>query len=120
MDISTLEKLARLEDRRRFPRYWIESRMSLSVEDVDSGEPIGIGEASDLSIGGLRVRYLPPHPQVNLGNRLGMMLMDDDVFLFVQAEIKHHGTKDSYGVEFRDLSPDDESQIERLLSKIAN
>lgn len=120
MDISPLEKLAELEERRRFPRYWIDSRMSLSVEDVDSGEPIGIGEASDLSVGGLRVRYLPPHPQVNPGNRLGMMLIDDDVFLFVQAEIKHHGTKDSYGVEFRDLTPEDESQLQRLVGKIAN
>lgn len=116
MDISPLEKLTGKE-RRRFPRYWVETRMSLSVEDVNSGESIGIGEASDLSMGGLRVRYLPVHPQVDIGNRLGMVLMDEDVLLFVQAEIKHNGMSDSYGVEFRDLSPDDETKLQRLVSR---
>lgn len=119
MDISPLEKLTGKE-RRRFPRYWVETRMSLSVEDADSGEPIGIGEASDLSMGGLRVRYLPVHPQVDVGNRLGMMLMDEDILLFVQGEIKHNGASDSYGVEFRDLSPDDEDQLQRLVTRFAH
>lgn len=112
-----LEKLTGKE-RRKYPRYWIDKRMSLSVEDVHLGEPIGIGEASDLSLGGLRVRYLPPHPQVDIGNRLGMLLMDEDVFLFIQAEIIHHGTTDSYGVEFRDLSAEDETQLQSLLGRL--
>jgi c-di-GMP-binding flagellar brake protein YcgR len=119
MDISPLENLIGKE-RRKFPRYWIETRMSLSVEDVLSGEPIGIGEASDLSLGGLRVRYLPVHPQVDIGNRLGMMLMDEDIFLFVQAEIIHHGTKDSYGVEFRDLTNTDQKQLQRLVGRFTH
>ncbi len=120
MDLTKIEEKLTGKERRRFPRFWIETRMSLSVEDIRSGEPIGIGEASDLSMGGLRVRYLPVHSQVDIGNRIGVLLMDDDIFLFIQAEVIHNGMRDSYGVEFRDLTPADNRQLQRLVSRVAH
>ena len=119
MDAPVLENLSEKE-RRRFPRYWPESKLRLSVDDIRSGEPIGIGEISDLSIGGLRVRHLPQHPQVDIGNFLGVLLMDNDLSLFIQAKVIHHGTKDSYGLEFNDLTTVDRKEIQRLVQRIAH
>jgi hypothetical protein len=119
MNLSALENLSERE-RRKFPRYLIESEVSLSIEDIRSGEPIGFGEARDLSVGGLRVSYPSSHPQVDIGNRLGVLLMEDELLLFVQAEVIHHGTKDSYGLEFRDLTIADQKEIQRLVQRIAH
>jgi len=94
--------------------------MSLSVEDIRSGEPVGIGEASDLSKGGLRVRYLPVHTNIDVGNSIGVLLMDDDIFLFVHAEVIHNSASDSYGVEFCDLTPANNKLLKRLVNRFAN
>jgi hypothetical protein len=118
MDTPVFENLSGKE-RRKFPRYWIESQVSLSFEDIRSGEPIGACEIRDLSIGGVRVRYASQHPQVDIGNSLGVLLMDDDLSVFIQAKVIHHGTKDSYGLEFDNLTIADQNRIQTLVQRIA-
>src|ERR1043165_3252616 len=105
-------------ERRRYPRYPIRDRMNLAVEDESMGESIGIGEATDISQGGLRVRYLPKNTVVQAGDRLGLLLLDEDQALSLHAEVVHHGTSDSFGVEFRDLSQAEQSEIVHLLQRL--
>jgi len=105
-------------ERRRYPRYSVRDRMKLAVEDESIGESIGIGEATDISQGGLRVRYLPKDTLVRAGDRLGLLLLDEDQALSLHAEVVHHGTSDSFGVEFRDLSTGEQRQIDYLLQRL--
>ena len=105
-------------ERRRYPRYPVMERMNLAVEDVSIGESIGIGEAVDISRGGLRVRHLPRHTEVRAGDRLGLLLLDEEQALSLRAEVVHHGTTDTFGVEFRDLTPIERREVERLLQRL--
>jgi hypothetical protein len=104
-------------ERRRHPRYDVKARMSLAVEDESLGESIGIGEAGDLSLGGLRVRHLPAHTGVRLGDRLGLLLIGEEQAFSLHGQVVHHGTEDSFGVEFRDLSEADGQRIRSLLQR---
>src|SRR5436309_482925 len=90
----------------------------LQVEDESRGEPIGIGEATDIGQGGLRVRYLPKNTVVQAGDRLGLLLIDEEEALSLRAEVVHHGTSDSFGVEFRDLSAREQYAIDHLLQRL--
>src|ERR1700751_3199330 len=92
------------EERRRFPRYEVPYRITLAVEDASAGEQIGIGEPSDISLGGLRVRNLPQCPNVKVGDRLGLVLVDTEAALSLLGEVVHHGTTDTFGVEFQRMS----------------
>jgi c-di-GMP-binding flagellar brake protein YcgR len=105
-------------ERRRYPRYPVIERMNLAVEDESIGESIGIGEAVDISQGGLRVRHLPKHTEVREGDKLGLLLIDEEQALSLHAEVVHHGTFDSFGVEFRDLSPTEQQEIDHLLERL--
>jgi hypothetical protein len=105
------------EERRRYPRYDVRTRMSLAVEDLSLGESIGIGEAGDISQGGLRVRHLPAHAGVRLGDRLGLLLIGEEQALSLRGQVVHHGTEDSFGIEFRDLSETDGHRINSLLQR---
>ena len=105
-------------ERRRHPRFPVMERMNLAVEDVSIGESIGIGEAVDISLGGLRVRHLPKHTEVREGDRLGLLLIGEEEALSLRAEVVHHGTTDSFGVEFRDMSPVERREVDRLLRRI--
>ncbi|HYG82467.1 MAG TPA: PilZ domain-containing protein [Pyrinomonadaceae bacterium] len=115
---SQLQSSLAGHERRRHPRYPVVERMHLAVEDVSIGESIGIGEAVDISLGGLRVRHLPKHTEVREGDRLGLLLIDEEQALSLRAEVVHHGTADSFGVEFRDLSPIERREVDRLLRRI--
>lgn len=106
------------QERRRYPRYPLIERVSLAVEDESIGESIGIGEATDISLGGLRVRYLPKNNSVRAGDRLGLLLIDEEQALSLRAQVVHHGTTDSFGVEFRDLSPRAQREINHLLQRL--
>jgi c-di-GMP-binding flagellar brake protein YcgR len=105
-------------ERRRFPRYPVMDRVHLAVEDESQGETIGIGEAADISLGGLRVRYLPKNNAVQAGDRLGLLLIDEEQALSLRGEVVHHGTSDSFGVEFRDLSQVERQEIDHLLQRL--
>ncbi len=105
-------------ERRKFPRYPVTEQVKLAVEDESAGETIGIGEAADISLGGLRVRYLPKNTAVRAGDKLGLLLIDEEQALSLHGEVVHHGTTDSFGVEFRDLSPTEQQEIDDLLGRL--
>jgi hypothetical protein len=106
------------QERRRYPRYDVRTRMSLAIEDESLGESIGIGEAGDISLGGLRVRHLPAHTGVKPGDRLGLLLIGEEQALSLHGEVVHHGTADSFGVEFRDLTTTEQQRINNLLQML--
>ena len=91
-------------DRRRFPRYYVTSRMTLAIEDESLNESIGIGEPQDISLGGVRVTNLPSCPNVKIGDQLGLLFLDGDDALSLNGEGVHHSTPDTFGVEFRELT----------------
>jgi c-di-GMP-binding flagellar brake protein YcgR len=113
-----LQSTGSANERRRYPRYPVIERLNLAVEDESVGESIGIGEATDISLGGLRVRYLPKNTAVQAGDKLGLLLIDEEQALSLHAEVVHHGTSDSFGVEFRDLSPSEQREIDHLLQRL--
>ena len=65
-------------DRRRHPRYYVTSRITLAIEDESMKESLGIGEPQDISLGGLRVTNLPSCPNVWIGDQLGLLLLDGE------------------------------------------
>jgi c-di-GMP-binding flagellar brake protein YcgR len=104
-------------ERRRYPRFELQARINLAVEDESINESIGIGEAADISLGGLRVRNLPRHTEVRAGHILGLLLIAEDQALSLSAEVVHHGTSDSFGVEFRHLSATAQEDVSRLVRR---
>ena len=115
---SQFQRVGSSNERRKFPRYPVTERVNLAVEDESVGETIGIGEAADISLGGLRVRFLPKNTVVRAGDRLGLLLIDEEQALSLRAEVVHHGTSDSFGVEFRDLSPRTRQEVNDLLQRL--
>ncbi len=79
-------------ERRRFPRYYVNTRLTLAIEDKSLNESIGIGEPGDISLGGIRVCNLPACPNVRVGDQLGLLLMDHEEALSLHGEVVHHGT----------------------------
>lgn len=105
-------------DRRRYPRYYVNSRLTLAIEDESLKESLGIGEPGDISLGGLRVRNLPSCPNVKVGDQLGLLLLDVEDALSLKGEVVHHGTPDTFGVEFRELAITDERAVGDLISRL--
>lgn len=105
-------------DRRRFPRYYVTSRMMLAIEDESLNESIGIGEPGDISLGGVRVKNLPACPNVKIGDRLGLLLLDAEDALSLKGEVVHHATPDTFGVEFHDLSASDQNGVRNLIGRL--
>lgn len=106
------------EERRKFPRYAVPFKISLAVEDASCGEQIGIGEPADISLGGLRVRNLPRCSSVRVGDRLGLVLMDNKDALSLYGEVVHHGTLGTFGVEFQRLTLMDKDDVNRLILRL--
>jgi hypothetical protein len=115
---SRIQPLDSSNERRKFPRYPVAERVNLAVEDESVGETIGLGEAADISLGGLRVRYLPKNTAVRAGDKLGLLLIDQEQALSLRGEVVHHGTSDSFGVEFRNLSSSEREEINQLLERL--
>jgi hypothetical protein len=105
-------------DRRRFPRYYVTSRVTLAIEDESLKESIGIGEPQDISLGGLRVTNLPSCPNVKIGDQLGLLLLDGEDALSLAGEVIHHSTPDTFGVEFRELSNHDQKAVGDLIGRL--
>jgi hypothetical protein len=105
-------------DRRRYPRYYVTSRVTLAIEDESLKESIGIGEPGDISLGGLRVRNLPACPNVRVGDQLGLLLLDTEDAVSLKGEVVHHGTPDTFGVEFRGLTSRDEVAVTSLIGRL--
>jgi len=107
-------------ERRKFPRYYVRSKLTLAVEDESLRESIGLGEPADISLGGLRVCNLPACPNVRIGDRLGLLLLDQDDALSLHGEVVHHATPDTFGVEFRSISPADQKAVGGIISRLYN
>ena len=105
-------------DRRRFPRYYVTSRIALAIEDESLKESLGIGEPKDISLGGVRVTNLPSGPKVKVGDRLGMLLLDGEDALSLNGEVVHHSTPDTFGVEFRGLSNHDQKAVGDFIGRL--
>lgn len=105
-------------ERRKFPRFYIHSRMTMALEDTSIKESIGLGEPGDISMGGVRVRNLPAGPTVRIGAHLGILLIDGEDALSLQGNVVHHGTPETFGVEFRDLTTDDMRNIRKLIERL--
>ena len=105
-------------ERRRYPRYYVQARLTLAIEDESQNESIGLGEPGDISLGGLRVRNLPGCSNVRVGDKLGLLLLDPDDALSLKAEVVHHGTADTFGVEFRELTINDQQAVGSLIGRL--
>jgi hypothetical protein len=107
-------------ERRKFPRYYVNTRLTLAIEDESLKESLGLGEPSDISLGGLRVCNLPACPNVRVGDQLGLLLVDREDALSLQGEVVHHGTPDTFGVEFRSISPADQLAVGGIIRRLYN
>lgn len=105
-------------DRRRYPRYYVNSRITLAIEDESLKESLGIGEPKDISLGGLRVTNLPACPNVKVGDQLGLLVLDGEDALSLIGEVVHHSTDDTFGVEFRELSHQDQRAVGDLIGRL--
>lgn len=105
-------------ERRKYPRYYVHTRLTLAVEDESLRESIGIGEPNDISLGGVRVRNLPACPHVKVGDQLGLLLMDREDALTLHGEVVHHATSDTFGVEFRSISPTEQRAVGGFIARL--
>ena len=105
-------------DRRRYPRFDVTSRLTLAIEDESLQESLGIGESQDISLAGVRVTNLPSCPSVKVGNQLGLLLLDGDDALLLTGEVVHHSTSDTFGVEFRELSNQDQRAMGDFIGRL--
>ena len=105
-------------DRRRHPRYYVNTRLMLAIEDETLRESIGIGEPGDISLGGLRVRNLPACPNVKVGDKLGLLLMDAEDALSLKAEVVHHATADTFGVVFSELDGNERQGVGDIIGRL--
>lgn len=107
-------------ERRKFPRYYVNARLTLAIEDNSLKESLGLGEPADISLGGLRVCNLPACPNVRVGDQLGLLLVDQEDALTLHGEVVHHATPDSFGVEFRRISPADQLAVGGIIRRLYN
>lgn len=107
-----------VQERRRFPRFDVSSRMTLAIKDESLNESIGLGEPGDISLGGVRVCNLPACPNVKVGDQLELLLMDHEDALSLRGEVVHHGTFDTFGVEFRELTPAESRGVRGIIERI--
>jgi c-di-GMP-binding flagellar brake protein YcgR len=105
-------------ERRKYPRYYVNTRLTLAIEDESLNESIGLGEPADISLGGLRVCNLPACPNVRVGDQLGLLLIDQEEALSLRGEVVHHATPDTFGVEFRNVTPNDQRAVGGVISRL--
>jgi len=105
-------------DRRKYPRYYVHSRVMLAIDDESLKESIGIGEPGDISLGGVRVKNLPSCPNVKVGDQLGLLLLDAEDALSLRGAVVHHATPDTFGVEFQDLTTSDQNGVRNLIGRL--
>jgi len=105
-------------ERRRFPRYFVNTGLTLAIEDATLRESIGLGEPDDISVGGVRVRNLPACPNVKVGDRLVMLLVDCEDALSLNGEVVHHATPDTFGVEFNELSNYERGAVGGIIDRL--
>ncbi len=107
-------------ERRKYPRYHVNTRLTLAIEDESLKESIGLGEPGDISLGGLRVCNLPACPNVRVGDQLGLLLMDREEALSLHGEVVHRATPNTFGVEFNGISPADQRAVGGIIARLYN
>jgi len=107
-------------ERRKFPRYYVKTRLTLAIEDESLRESLGLGEPSDISLGGMRVGNLPACPNVKVGDQLGLLLVDQEDALALHGEVVHHATPDTFGVEFRGFTETDQHAVRGVIRRLYN
>jgi PilZ domain len=105
-------------DRRRYPRYYVTSRLTLAVEDESLKESLGIGAPQDISLGGVRVTNLPSGSHVKIGDQLGMLLFDGEDALSLTGAVVHHNTPDTFGIRFHELSIQDQKAVGDFIGRL--
>jgi hypothetical protein len=105
-------------ERRRHPRYYVTSRVTLAIEDENLKESLGIGEPKDISLGGVRVTNLPACSSVRVGDQLGLLLLDGEDALSLAGEVVHHATPDTFGVQFRKLTNQDQKAVGEMIGRL--
>lgn len=105
-------------ERRKYPRYHVNTRLTLAIEDESLEESIGLGEPSDISLGGLRVSNLPACPNVRVGDQLGLLLLGQEDALSLHGEVVHHATPDTFGVEFRTITRTEQIAIGHIIARL--
>jgi len=106
------------QDRRRYQRYYVSSGLTMAIEDASLRESIGLGEPGDISLGGVRVRNLPACENVKVGDRLEMLLLDREDALSLHGQVVHHGTPDTFGVEFDNLTPSEQRAVKGVIERM--
>ena len=106
------------KDRRRYPRYYVSAGLTMAIEDASLRESIGLGEPGDISLGGVRVRNLPACENVKVGDRLEMLLLDREDALSLHGAVVHHGTPDTFGVEFDNLTPSERRAVNGVIERM--
>ena len=118
MSISHIETKASLLERRKYPRYFVGSGLTLAIDDASLRESIGLGEPDDISVGGVRVRNLPACPNVRVGDRLELLLIDSEEALSLIGEVVHHSTPDTFGVQFDNLTPSEVVAVGGVIDRL--
>jgi hypothetical protein len=90
----------------------------MAIEDASLRESIGLGEPGDISIGGVRVRNLPACENVKVGDRLEMLLLDREDALSLHGAVVHHGTPDTFGVEFHNLTLSEQRAVSGIIERM--
>ena len=105
-------------ERRKYPRYYVNTRLTLAIEDESLHESIGLGEPGDISLGGLSVCNLLACPNVRVGDQLGLLLIDQEDALPLRGEVVHHATPDTFGVEFRSVTPTAQKAVGSIIARL--
>ncbi|MFN2498011.1 MAG: PilZ domain-containing protein [Pyrinomonadaceae bacterium] len=105
-------------ERRKYPRYYVNTRLTLAVEDESLHESIGLGKPADISLGGLRVCNLPACPNVRVGDQLGLLLIDQEEALSLRGAVVHHATPDTFGVEFHSVTPTEQKAVGSIIARL--
>ena len=90
----------------------------MAIENASLRESIGLGEPGDISLGGVRVRNLPACENVKVGDRLEMLLLDREDALSLHGQVVHHGTPDTFGVEFDNLTPSEQRAVKGVIERM--
>ena len=53
-----------------------------------------------------------------MGDRLNLLLLDHADALSLRGEVVHHGSPDTFGVEFRGLSPTDARSVRGVIERL--
>src|SRR6266513_1498744 len=107
-------------ERRRYPRYYVNTRLTLAVEDESLKESLGLGEPSDISLGGLRVCNLPACPNVRVGDQLGLLLVDHEDALTLRGEVVHHANPETSRATYPTPSKAQQSPLAGIIRRLHN